>query len=122
MVAAWLAGTGVTAAQVPAKPTDPKLIEPVKQSILTVNLNERAELLVPGKDAMKDPKGIEKYLGNEIETHKAKAGGNVDNVVVIIRAPAEARYGDVIRVTDLCIKAGATKILLRVRKPGPDEK
>jgi biopolymer transport protein ExbD len=122
LIVAGLIGSGVATGQIPAKPSEPKPVEPVKEYIVFVNLNERAELLVPGKEPMKDLKGIEKQLGDEIATQKAKAGGNVDKVVVIIRAPSAARFGDVIGVMELCIKAGAKSIQLRVRILVPDEK
>lgn len=121
-VTALFAVSAFVLSQDPTKAIDQKPLEVVKQSIISINLNERAELLVLANKPIKDIKAIEKHFANELATQKAIVGGDVDNVVVIIRAPAATRYGDVIRVMELCIKTGATKIQLRIRKPEQDEK
>jgi biopolymer transport protein ExbD len=108
-------GPSVAPAQDVKTPGQPKPLDR-PEAALTLTLNAKGELLVPGKAPLADVKAIGEYLRREAAALEGKGGAGRAHVV--LRADREARYRDVVRVLDLCREAGFTDISLRVAKTG----
>jgi biopolymer transport protein ExbD len=91
--------------------TDPKPLDRPEDYVLLLNLNARGELVVSGKEPLKDAKAMEEYIRREAAALKRKGAG--ERARVVLRADGEARVKDVVRVMQLCQKAGLKNISLR---------
>jgi biopolymer transport protein ExbD len=91
--------------------TDPKPLDRREDYVLFLNLNARGELVVPGKEPLKGPKAMEEYIRREAAALKRKGAG--ERARVVLRADEETRVKDVVRVMQLCQKAGLKNISLR---------
>jgi biopolymer transport protein ExbD len=83
------------------------------QDVLFLNLNERGELLVPGKEEPLSILRTKYYLKTQYKDLAAASPDGKVRTVIVIRAHKDADYSQVYQVLQMCKAEGFRKLSLR---------